>query len=195
MTHRIPALEGTTVTDAKKWFVEVIAAIGGTGWHLDDGPHGIVARDGAPLFTMDEADAVETAVKRLRLASAEWSDPDFLYHMAGNSGFAAEALWPGLIIDAGVLPCIRSGYVSMEGREVPNLVFEDGPFFIVEFPEMEGPISEHGLYWLSEVSGARHTDTGFDLSDAVVDESSRVEFHDLGEVEDVAIDMINGNSP
>lgn len=191
MVGRIPELQGDTVSDATIWFRDVIAAIGGEGWHPDDPVDDLIDQDGNRLFTDDEAVQVSAIVGRLFEVSNTWVDPDMMYTLASTPNFAAEAIWPGFIVDVSVPPCGRTGYVSMRDRELPNFVFEDSAFFIVEFPQATGPISTHGRFLLSELDGAFFNgNNDLDLTNATVDEATQVEFYRIGDVEDVMLDII-----
>lgn len=189
MIGRIPHLAGVDLPSARGWFTETIVAVGGEGWHPDDKAGDILDGEGNPLFTPLEADYVDDAMSRLREGSRSWPDPDFLYHISSLPKFDIEQIWPGIVIDIGVLPCLRTGYASLAGHDVPNVVVEDGAFYLVEFPELTGPISQHSRFVVSVLDHACFRGHLIDTSSATVDRGSSVEFDDIDALEGVMSTM------
>lgn len=180
MTGRIPELAATDLDTARAWFAQVVEAMGGKGWHADDGV------DDLGIFTPDEAKAVSAAMSRIRQAAKHWPDFDILYDLAAYGTIPAERVYPGLVIDVS-LPAGRLGYPSIPGRDVPNVLMEDySQYVILEFPEADKPVSQQSTFVMKTVffPGA-----DMDLATAVVDEEDFVVFHDIREAENRLLEI------
>jgi hypothetical protein len=186
---RINRLEATDTQSIRKWFAETVAAIGGEGWHADDSPSTIVKLStGERLFSEEEAAIVRQAMKDVFKAARSWPEPDMVYDLAMCGSIPVEALYPGIIIDA-FTSAGRLGYVSIPGREFPNLLVENGgQYAILEFPQGTGPISEHENFVLKAVLNLP-ADYSENPTSIPVDEENPVRFSDLFEVEDLVFDM------
>ena len=190
-----PELQDTSPLAARRWFSRIAAQIGGEGWHPDDPPGEIInVASGERVFSDDEAVYVARVMADIRDASAAWPDPDFLYTVAAQTDFAAEEMWPGFVVDAGVVGCIGTGYASVPS-ETPNFLLEDGGVvFIVEFPGRRQPVSAYGEIHVTPLEGVTLTRGGFDIADAHPERSSTVVVGSLDEIADATVSIFKGAS-
>jgi hypothetical protein len=174
MTGRIPELRDTELATVKDWFAQVVPLVG--GWHADDSVFDLD-------FTPEEAKEVSASINRIFRGRKNWPDPDLLYDLAAHGIFEVEKAYPGFKLDVG-LPSRRLGHSYIPGRELPNLLVEDGgQYVIVEFPDRVGPVSEQSVFVMKSARGPVGED--FDPSAYVVDEESAREFHDISNVEGI----------
>lgn len=150
----IPDLKSTDVLAAKSWF-EKLSGLGLT-FHADDSVEGIPGPDGEPLLSDEAARKVDATMSVLHEAARGWSDPDFIYSLAGEGRFALEADYPGFVIDKSIPDASRLGYVSVPGEELPTVIVEDmGEFVALQFGPAEGKLSEATVFRAVPVNGVR----------------------------------------
>jgi hypothetical protein len=193
---RIKKLEGTDIQSIRKWFAETVEVIGGEGWHADDDPASdpiINIRTGAELFSEEEARIVSQTMKRVFAAAQDWPDPDFVYDLAMKGSFDVEKFYPGFVLDVSG-PAGRLNFVSIPGREFPNLLVEEaGLYAIVEFPQKTGRASEHTHFTMWQVD---RLPAGYEKNPASieVDEQDPIEFSDFSDVEDLLAQRARQNA-
>lgn len=186
---RIKKLEGTDLHSIRKWFAETVEAIGGEGWHADDSAASIInGRTGKRLFSDDEAAIVREAMRQIFIAARSWADDGLVYDLAMMGSIPVEEAYPGIVIDS-FTSAGRLGYVTIPGREYPNVLVENGgQYAILEFPQRSGPISEHEHFILKAVDKLP-ADYSRNPSSIRVVEGSPIVFGDLSEVEDLVFEM------
>lgn len=191
----LPKFSGKTdVLSAKAWFGK-LASFGGT-FHADDTPDDIVTASGEQLFDARAAAIVKSVVSLFREASANWPDPDFLYHLAGNGRFDIEKAYPGFIVDRGVPAALRTGYVTLPGQALPTLIVEEcNEFVAIQFVPGEGCLSKateikviptSGIGFAPPSSRLVPRDGNYiDVSRAVLDHGRAVSVSSFDELEDI----------
>lgn len=191
---RIKKLEGTDIQSIRKWFAETVEAIGGEGWHADDDPtHDpiINGKTGEHLFSEEESRIVSQSMRQIFKAAEDWHDPDMVYDLAMNGSFDVERLYPGFILDVSLISA-RLGHVTVPGREHPNLLVEEaGQYALVEFPDREGPASEHERFILKAVE---KSSVGYPINPGTitVQEDQILEFVHIDELEDRIMELAEG---
>jgi hypothetical protein len=128
-----------------------------------------------------------------KTASKSWADFGIVYDLAMMGSLPVEKLYPGIIIDA-FTSAGRLGYVTIPGREFPNLLVENGgKYAILEFPQATGLISEHEHFVLKAVDKlpANYSDNPSAIR---VAEGNPVRFSDISEVEDLVFEMASDSA-
>lgn len=186
---RVKKLQSTDIQSIRHWFAETVEAIGGEGWHADDSPASIInGRTGKRLFSDEEAVIVKDAMRQIFVAARSWADDGLVYDLAMMGSIPVEKAYPGIVIDA-FTPAGRLGYVTIPGREYPNVLVENGgQYAILEFPQGTGPISEHEHFILKAVKKLP-ANYSKNPSSIQVDEGNPSVFSDLSEVEDIVFEM------
>jgi hypothetical protein len=191
---RIKKLEGTDIQSIRKWFAETVAVIGGEGWHADDDPTNdpiINGKTGEHLFSDEEAVIVSQSMRQIFRAAKDWHDSDMVYDLAMNGSFDVEKLYPGFILDVSLIAG-RLGYVTIPGREHPNLLVEEfSQYAILEFPDRPGPVSEHDHFILKAVE---KSSVGYpiDPNTLVVLEDQSLEFTYIDELDERIVELARG---
>lgn len=193
---RIKKLAGDDFNSIRKWFADTVAAIGGEGWHADDNPSVdpiVNGRTGERLFSEEEATIVSETMKRVFAAAQDWPDPDFVYDLAMKGSFDVERFYPGFVLDMSG-PAGRLGFVSIPGREFPNLLVEEaGLYAVVEFPQKTGKASEHTHFTIWQVD---RLPAGYEKNPGTieVDEYDPIEFTNFGDLEDLLAQRARQNA-
>lgn len=187
----IPDLAATDVMSAKAWF-RSLSDLGLT-FHADDDVGDILGRDGEPLLSEAAAAKVDETMDRLHRAARGWTDPDFIYSLAGEGRFATEADYPGFVLDRSIPDASRLGYVSIPGQDLPTVVMEDmGEFVALQFGPREGKLSEATAFRVVPTRGVRFGDNPYvDVSGAELLFDEAREAASIEELSDLAYAVLD----
>lgn len=155
----IPDLASTDVLSAKEWF-KALSDLGLT-FHADDPVDDFTGDGGEPLLASAAAAKVNATMRRLHAAAANWTDPEFIYSLAGEGRFAVEADYPGFVMDRSIPDASRLGYVSVPGQDLPTVIMEDmGEFVAVQFGPWDGKLTEATVFRAVPTRGVRFSANG-----------------------------------